>query len=779
MNSSMTPVSSARVRLARAFCLAMTLPLSLLTQQAMAQSQQVRVAVDPLGDGLYRASVYYQSSDGSAATGLGLRLHYASTQISNVSVANVHTGDLLSTALQQDSANGDNNTLTDSLFNAAWISFSGSAWPASASAETLLFRLQFRPVNSSGSQPVTLTLTRSSGASGYTFAAQNFSAVLTPAPTPTPTPTPVPTPEPTPEPTPVPTPTPTPTPTPVSTPTPIPSPSPVASPTPSPTPSPTAVVTVAGLQDELSKITITVGAPVTEAVVEQLTTALGNTASLARQTLENLPEGTAGVDLALSALNTMGSALTLSGTAQLQGAQLQQSSVVSSLSSVASVLEAMGTRTETITETQRVAVQTFTQVTVSSSASLINSTSTPDQLVQLVAATSAVINAAASAGAQLSTELASQTEQLVTKAIQAGVTSFSAGIDPSDARQVQALLRSNPDALDFAIAASVAVTSRLKANSTQIETELSNRGVAAELSESLGTVLDAVSNPDGVTVGGVNATETLLAALTQFLTGGSAAALANVLGGLSLYTVSSNGVQIEVDPLTGSLIIMAPGERYVGSAVSIRLVSGNMPQGISYMRDGRALVVANGLAIEIAPTPADIVGFASAVRSAGFTFSLRSNGGVEIALGNGEFFSGAVAYDNLGAANGACGTISFLAPQGALTAADYAFRMQCGNGVTQRIVPFVHDNAFYSAMADTGAPATTDRNTGYVTLSGLGRFKPGFFVSPLSSAEAQLLAAPANARGVALQTRDVNGDGMNDLVLLSSRGAQPLYGVAP
>ena len=118
--------STARARVARALCLAVTLPLLLLAQQALAQSQQVRVAVAPVGDGLYQASVYYQSSDGSAATGLGLRLHYGSSQITEVSSENVYATDLLSAALQQDAANSDSNALTDSLFNAAWIALSGN-----------------------------------------------------------------------------------------------------------------------------------------------------------------------------------------------------------------------------------------------------------------------------------------------------------------------------------------------------------------------------------------------------------------------------------------------------------------------------------------------------------------------------------------------------------------------------------------------------------------------------------------------------------------------------
>src|SRR5690606_9514583 len=186
------------------------------------------------------------------------------------------------------------------------------------------------------------------------------------------------------------------------------------------------------------------------------------------------------------------------------------------------------------------------------SAGMIRTGATRQELVDLVAATSAVINAASGAGAELSSDLAAKTEQLVTKAIKTGISSFAADIDPEDPVQVENLLRSNPEALEFAVSASVAVTSRLQPNSETITTELSNRGVSPAVRQSLGNVLEAVANPNGVSVSGVSATDVLLSALTQFLTGG--ASTPGIAGPL-LLAISSDTVEIEVDPFTGGLII--------------------------------------------------------------------------------------------------------------------------------------------------------------------------------------------------------------------------------
>jgi len=63
--------------------LGLAVAAALFAQNALAQSaeQQVRVSVEKVEGNNYQAKIYYQSSDGSGTTGLGLRFHYPSSLV--------------------------------------------------------------------------------------------------------------------------------------------------------------------------------------------------------------------------------------------------------------------------------------------------------------------------------------------------------------------------------------------------------------------------------------------------------------------------------------------------------------------------------------------------------------------------------------------------------------------------------------------------------------------------------------------------------------------------
>ncbi|MDH7944292.1 hypothetical protein QGM61_10715 [Pseudohongiella sp. SYSU M77423] len=551
--------------------------------------------------------------------------------------------------------------------------------------------------------------------------------------------------------------------------------------TPAPTPTPEQVADeINNLDNDLQVIESVVvqpGQPVSQEVVSQVGSALERTNTLAQQVTTALPAGTEGVNLALNALNTMSRTLTASATVSAGGGTVSNTAATSSINSVATVLNALSTRTQSITAEQRATVQSLASSTVSNSSNLIRAGSTNDELVSMVAATSAVINAASAAGGTLTTELVAQAEALVTKAVKTGISSIAPGINVEDPVQVGNLLRTNPQALEFAIDASVAVKSRIQTDNTAVQQELASRGLDTAASERLTNVLTAVSNPDGVTVAGSTASEVLLSALVQFLTGGSQALVTE--DGRIVMALNTGGIELTVDALTGTLMIKAPGETYSAAVVNTRIVSSSVPEGLSFMRDGRALIVANGVAMELAPIAVDLVGFTSLVEGAGYEMNLRERGAVHVTLGANDTFVGVFAYDNLANTSGSCGASTLTDPAGEPNSAGYAFGVKCSNGVTQKIVPFVHDPVFYRSVTDYGLTLTTDRNTGIITIPNVGVYKPGYFVSKLSSAQQQFLATNKDARGVAFEFRDLNGDGRGDVVFYTAAGAQHLYHVAP
>ena len=136
------------------------------------------------------------------------------------------------------------------------------------------------------------------------------------------------------------------------------------------------------------------------------------------------------------------------------------------------------------------------------------------------------------------------------------------------------------------------------------------------------------------------------------------------------------------------------------------------------------------------------------------------------------------AFDNISNSTGSCGATTIVEPTGALNAPSYAFELNCANGVQQRIVPFVHDAVFYRSVAAFGHTMTTDRNTGIVTISATGKYKPSFFVNKLTESEQAFLAENKDARGSAFKEMDLNGDGLADIVFYTAAGAQVLYKVA-
>ena len=136
------------------------------------KAQQVRLEVQSIGNGQYLGTVLYKTSDDSKTHGLGLRLHYSTSQISDVTVTERLQTNLLAGAVQADSSDFDQSPLTDTFVNNAWASISGSTWPPS-SGESVLMRFTFSLVDNESQNDVVFNFTSSSTATGYYLSPQN------------------------------------------------------------------------------------------------------------------------------------------------------------------------------------------------------------------------------------------------------------------------------------------------------------------------------------------------------------------------------------------------------------------------------------------------------------------------------------------------------------------------------------------------------------------------------------------------------------------------------
>lgn len=335
-------------------------------------------------------------------------------------------------------------------------------------------------------------------------------------------------------------------------------------------------------------------------------------------------------------------------------------------------------------------------------------------------------------------------------------------------RQLDAVLDSALPLPPFALPDTAATQARIQSSAGANV----NAALATKLANVFTSVILAPNSfrSNGQTIGVI-----LEAAFTSGQTGVQAITFSNERTGTVL---AATHVGIVQDETTGIVKITLPGESYSGMISAIKAVSDIVPTGVRIRSDGSAVIVTNNLAIELSPVALDPVALAAAIEASGYDFDLRSSGALSLDLGMNNRFAGVVAYDNLtGEDLSSCGTLTIVEPTLAVTDPMHSFGINCSNGVEQRIVPYVDNVNFITSLNDADIPYAIDRNSGIITSEGNGRFKPSFFVSPLTAADTAFHEANKDANGVAFQALDVNGDGRIDFKVIAPNGTQILYGV--
>jgi len=117
--------------------------------------------------------VKYQATNASLATGLGLRLHFDSSQISIGSYTERLNSGVQPFQIVPDDQNYDNDTNTDRFYLTSWADFTGVGWPVDGNTGEPLEQpvsLYSVPIAAAADfSGTTLRFTASSVASGYTF----------------------------------------------------------------------------------------------------------------------------------------------------------------------------------------------------------------------------------------------------------------------------------------------------------------------------------------------------------------------------------------------------------------------------------------------------------------------------------------------------------------------------------------------------------------------------------------------------------------------------------
>ena len=467
------------------------------------------------------------------------------------------------------------------------------------------------------------------------------------------------------------------------------------------------------------------------------------------------------------------------------------------LNNSAALLSALTTSDTALTSDEATAVRSVASNIVNTSKSLGAALETAEEILDVVAQTNSVLEANEELGVAADDALI----ESVGTASEAIATSFiSKQLAAEEGEEIEAAVITEAitesqelfeAVLDVGLRVPPAVIVTAAETSAAVETAYPT--IQPATAARVATAAKKIVNPNNIRL---SSNKTLLASMTDFLTsafGSSASSLISPPGtkvsALSLpssmtgtqASALTDGISVAVDSATGGVIISLPGESYAAVISGVRNVPAVVPNGVRFRADGRATLVTDGVAIDLAPAAYNLVNFIDAVEAAGYSYSQNPNATFTVDLGDGSTFVGTFAYDNLTDADltSACDTVSVTTPTGPINAPGYSFGVVCANGVSQTVVPSLANPSFLSSIKASGLTATVDRNTGIISVdSGVGQLKPSFFTATPTAAELEFHATEKDSFGIATQLGDINGDGISDYKVISSDSVQILYGVA-
>ena len=117
-------------------------------------------------------TVTYSVSDDAVTTGLGLRLHFDSSQVSTdeSNITDLLNVDSMGIQIQPDTNDLDNDPLTDEYILAVWSDSLSGSWPSGVDQPAILYKVRFTA--QSGFDGTKLNFSRSSYPRGYSFNAE-------------------------------------------------------------------------------------------------------------------------------------------------------------------------------------------------------------------------------------------------------------------------------------------------------------------------------------------------------------------------------------------------------------------------------------------------------------------------------------------------------------------------------------------------------------------------------------------------------------------------------
>lgn len=503
------------------------------------------------------------------------------------------------------------------------------------------------------------------------------------------------------------------------------------------------------LTSEIANISLPSTGEVSADTKLALYAAMSKAVTLLTNTEKEVKAGNLQTDAALSAIAAVNSALAKVTSANISSAGngvSPSSTSIGAVANIAKVIAALPSTSSALTTSQKDQISTLVTSTVSHVANVLKEGISRSSVNGLVTVTSQLVTNTLITTGDLQQEVTDQLKAMGNKAGTVYVAALPTGAfgagDITSLEGIKALADTSPTVKDNVLKASPTIASgNTTDNSFTTGIKTSKAGEIAGALALL--VIVAEDSPAAIESGGN---------------------LLNV----------NQAITSEFVPDSMFVNLRSGNEIYAAQLDTVRVASDLLSDGASFLPNGQQLAVKDGIAIEIGGAPVNNTLFTEALTNAGYTLDYVVGGNFSIGLPNNERFSGTFPLQKV-SASGECTSVSFTTGTGAVNVASYAFEMLCNNGVTQRILPVVLDQAFYTTVADAGIEASTDKKTGIVTIPGVGSFKPSFFVMPHTAADTIDYNASKNAEGIGFRASDKNSDGKVDYEILSSDGVQVLY----
>lgn len=137
----------------------------LLSGSALAQEQQI-VLEESILHGERKATLIYQVSNDELTTGIGFRVHFSSSEVNVLEINNYLELSNVGIQLMPDTEDLDQNPLTDTYINAAWVDLNGE-WPAATTMPVKLYSFNFDAIAKRASD--LFKISQSSSPVGFEF----------------------------------------------------------------------------------------------------------------------------------------------------------------------------------------------------------------------------------------------------------------------------------------------------------------------------------------------------------------------------------------------------------------------------------------------------------------------------------------------------------------------------------------------------------------------------------------------------------------------------------